>query len=158
MRGRLTLEKVNTAINDMASYAEANAYTREVEAHLLASFAAANNVVVAALNKFCNLVAPSLVFLLSCLDMHVVTIVACHEGMIYGHAGLVIHVNHSYLELRLAVGLSGLHGPAWEKEKREKERSELRDLVGKNLHVLSQIEGVDLDMYKDIVLPRVLEQ
>ncbi|KAF2312434.1 hypothetical protein GH714_034671 [Hevea brasiliensis] len=49
-------------------------------------------------------------------------------------------------------------GPAREKEKREKERSELRDLVGKNLHVLSQIEGVDLEMYKDTVLPRVLEQ
>ncbi|KAL3845003.1 hypothetical protein ACJIZ3_002406 [Penstemon smallii] len=49
-------------------------------------------------------------------------------------------------------------GPTREKEKREKERSELRDLVGKNLHVLSQIEGVDLDMYKEIVLPRVLEQ
>ncbi|XP_057449250.1 vacuolar protein sorting-associated protein 35A-like [Lotus japonicus] len=49
-------------------------------------------------------------------------------------------------------------GPAREKEKREKERSELRDLVGKNLHVLSQIEGVDLEMYKDVVLPRVLEQ
>ncbi|KAL0332760.1 UNVERIFIED_CONTAM: Vacuolar protein sorting-associated protein 35A [Sesamum calycinum] len=46
-------------------------------------------------------------------------------------------------------------GPAREKEKREKERSELRDLVGKNLHVLSQIEG---EMYKEIVLPRVLEQ
>ncbi|KAM1062559.1 hypothetical protein ACFX13_027528 [Malus domestica] len=49
-------------------------------------------------------------------------------------------------------------GPAREKEKREKERSELRDLVGKNLHVLSQIEGVDLDLYKETVLPRVLEQ
>ncbi|XP_021907957.1 vacuolar protein sorting-associated protein 35A-like [Carica papaya] len=49
-------------------------------------------------------------------------------------------------------------GPAREKEKREKERSELRDLVGKNLHVLSQLEGVDLDMYKEIVLPKVLEQ
>ncbi|KAK5783007.1 hypothetical protein PVK06_037514 [Gossypium arboreum] len=49
-------------------------------------------------------------------------------------------------------------GPAREKEKREKERSELRDLVGKNLHVLSQIEGIDLDMYKETVLPRVLEQ
>ncbi|KAH9710860.1 vacuolar protein sorting-associated protein 35 [Citrus sinensis] len=61
-------------------------------------------------------------------------------------------------ELRLAVGLSGLQGPAREKDKREKERSELRDLVGKNLHVLSQIEGVDLDMYKETVLPRVLEQ
>ncbi|KAJ4714150.1 Vacuolar protein sorting-associated protein 35 [Melia azedarach] len=30
--------------------------------------------------------------------------------------------------------------------------------VGKNLHVLSQIEGVDLDMYKETVLPRILEQ
>lgn len=49
-------------------------------------------------------------------------------------------------------------GPVREKEKREKERSELRDLVGKNLHVLSQIEGVDLELYKETVLPRVLEQ
>lgn len=49
-------------------------------------------------------------------------------------------------------------GSSREKEKREKERSELRDLVGKNLHVLSQLEGVDLDMYKDVVLPRILEQ
>ncbi|XP_059638362.1 vacuolar protein sorting-associated protein 35B-like isoform X2 [Cornus florida] len=49
-------------------------------------------------------------------------------------------------------------GPVRFKESQEKERSELRDLVGKNLHVLSQIEGVDLEMYKDTVLPRVLEQ
>lgn len=26
------------------------------------------------------------------------------------------------------------------------------------MHVLSQIEGVDLEIYKDMVLPRVLEQ
>ncbi|KAK8560448.1 hypothetical protein V6N13_082886 [Hibiscus sabdariffa] len=50
------------------------------------------------------------------------------------------------------------HQVSWFKEKREKERSELQDLVGKNLHVLSQIEGVDLEMYKETVLPRVLEQ
>ncbi|CAH9120559.1 unnamed protein product [Cuscuta epithymum] len=49
-------------------------------------------------------------------------------------------------------------GPVRIEEKLEKERSELRDLVGKNLHVLSQIEGVDLEMYKETVLPRVLEQ
>ncbi|XP_074562511.1 vacuolar protein sorting-associated protein 35B-like [Curcuma longa] len=49
-------------------------------------------------------------------------------------------------------------GPTREKDKREKERSQLRDLVGKNLHVLSQIEGVDLDVYKETVLPRILEQ
>ncbi|KAH7848926.1 hypothetical protein Vadar_010373 [Vaccinium darrowii] len=51
-----------------------------------------------------------------------------------------------------------LQGPVRVIEKRDKERNELRDLVGKNLHVLSQIEGVDLEMYKDTVLPRVLEQ
>ncbi|GAB2287640.1 Vacuolar protein sorting-associated protein 35B [Dionaea muscipula] len=54
--------------------------------------------------------------------------------------------------------LSGLQGPVRIKEKQEKERSELRDLVGKNLHILGQIEGVDLEMYHDTVLPRVLEQ
>ncbi|VVA22390.1 PREDICTED: vacuolar [Prunus dulcis] len=48
-------------------------------------------------------------------------------------------------------------GPGRVREKHEKERSELRDLVGKNLHVLSQI-GVELELYKDTVLPRVLEQ
>eukprot|EP00252_Welwitschia_mirabilis_P021056 TRINITY_DN5290_c0_g1_i1.p1 TRINITY_DN5290_c0_g1~~TRINITY_DN5290_c0_g1_i1.p1 ORF type:complete len:617 (+),score=128.82 TRINITY_DN5290_c0_g1_i1:59-1909(+) len=62
------------------------------------------------------------------------------------------------LSAGLPVRLSGLQAPVREKEKREKERSELRDLVGKNLHVLSQLEGVDLEMYKDVVLPRVLEQ
>ncbi|XP_078431095.1 vacuolar protein sorting-associated protein 35B-like [Wolffia australiana] len=45
-----------------------------------------------------------------------------------------------------------------DKEKREKERNELRDLVGKNLHVLSQLESVDLGLYKETVLPRILEQ
>ncbi|KAL2925521.1 Vacuolar protein sorting-associated protein 35B [Bienertia sinuspersici] len=49
-------------------------------------------------------------------------------------------------------------GPAQVAEKREKERNELRDLVGKNLHILSQIEGVDLEMYRDTVLPKILEQ
>ncbi|XP_004499290.1 vacuolar protein sorting-associated protein 35B [Cicer arietinum] len=49
-------------------------------------------------------------------------------------------------------------GPGRVREKKDKERNELRDLVGKNLHVLSQIDGVDLEMYKDTVLPSVLEQ
>lgn len=56
-----------------------------------------------------------------------------HEGMICGHAGFIVIVKSfilfADLELRLAIGLSGLQGPAREKEKREKERSELRDLV-----------------------------
>ncbi|XP_034675655.1 vacuolar protein sorting-associated protein 35B-like isoform X2 [Vitis riparia] len=71
---------------------------------------------------------------------------------------LVNHILFGDPELRPSIGLSGLQGPGRAKEKQEKERSELRDLVGKNLHVLSQIEGIDLEMYKDTVLPRVLEQ
>ena len=45
-----------------------------------------------------------------------------------------------------------------EKDGREKERRELRDLVGKNVHVLSSLEGLDLELYAKTVLPRILEQ
>ena len=38
------------------------------------------------------------------------------------------------------------------------ERRELRILVGTNLVRLSQLEGVDLEMYRRIILPSVLEQ
>ena len=78
--------------------------------------------------------------------------------------------------------------PIHVQDRREKERQELRDLVGKNLlvrpavhalvvqplvgveaatdprldcvpaQVLSQLEGVDLELYKTAVLPRILEQ
>ena len=43
-------------------------------------------------------------------------------------------------------------------ERREKERRELRDLVGKNLHVLSGLEGLTLGLYENTVLPKILEQ
>ena len=38
------------------------------------------------------------------------------------------------------------------------ERRELRILVGTNLVRLSQLEGVDLDMYQQNILPSILEQ
>jgi vacuolar protein sorting-associated protein 35 len=38
------------------------------------------------------------------------------------------------------------------------ERRDLRILVGTNLVRLSQLDGVDLDMYKTMILPSVLEQ
>jgi len=49
-------------------------------------------------------------------------------------------------------------GPVRERDKREKERLELRILVGTNLVRLSQLDGVTLDLYQQLVLPRVLEQ
>lgn len=67
-------------------------------------------------------------------------------------------VLHNFMEMnKLWVRLQH-QGPVRVNEKRGKERNELRDLVGKNLHILSQIEGVDLEMYRDTVLPRILEQ
>mmetsp|Transcript_33662 Transcript_33662/g.79874 ORF Transcript_33662/g.79874 Transcript_33662/m.79874 type:complete len:844 (+) Transcript_33662:247-2778(+) len=49
-------------------------------------------------------------------------------------------------------------GAMHEKERREKERQQLQDLVGKNLVLLSQLEGMDLAMYEGHVLPRIMEQ
>ncbi|XP_074645707.1 vacuolar protein sorting-associated protein 35-like [Tubulanus polymorphus] len=49
-------------------------------------------------------------------------------------------------------------GHTREKEKREQERRELRILVGTNLVRLSQLECIDCETYKKMVLPGVLEQ
>lgn len=49
-------------------------------------------------------------------------------------------------------------GHTREKERREKERMELRILVGTNLVRLSQLESVDAMLYQKEVLPNVLEQ
>ncbi|KAI5088791.1 vacuolar protein sorting-associated protein 35, partial [Silurus meridionalis] len=49
-------------------------------------------------------------------------------------------------------------GHSRDREKREKERQELRILVGTNLVRLSQLEGVNVDKYKQVVLSGVLEQ
>lgn len=49
-------------------------------------------------------------------------------------------------------------GSARDKEKRERERQQLADLVGKNLTYLSQLDGLGFELYKDQVLPRVLDQ
>lgn len=49
-------------------------------------------------------------------------------------------------------------GALKDKSRRETERRNLRQLVGINLVRLSNLNGVDLQMYKELVLPRVLEQ
>lgn len=50
------------------------------------------------------------------------------------------------------------HGPSKEREKRETERKDLRILVGTNLVRLSQLDGVDLELYRQAILPSILEQ
>lgn len=49
-------------------------------------------------------------------------------------------------------------GLSRDRERRELERKELRILVGTNLVRLSQLDGVDLEMYQRTILPSVLEQ
>ncbi|GAA98792.1 uncharacterized protein L969DRAFT_88837 [Mixia osmundae IAM 14324] len=49
-------------------------------------------------------------------------------------------------------------GLSRDRDRRELERKELRILVGTNLVRLSQLDGVDLEMYQRIILPSVLEQ
>ncbi|KAH0838761.1 vacuolar protein sorting-associated protein 35 [Lanmaoa asiatica] len=49
-------------------------------------------------------------------------------------------------------------GHSRDREKREMERRELRILVGTNLVRLSQLDGVDLEMYQKNILPAILEQ
>lgn len=49
-------------------------------------------------------------------------------------------------------------GHSRDREKREMERRDLRILVGTNLVRLSQLDGVDLEMYQTNILPAILEQ
>lgn len=49
-------------------------------------------------------------------------------------------------------------GSSKEKDRREAERKELKILVGTNLVRLSELESVDNQKYKEIVLPQILEQ
>jgi len=49
-------------------------------------------------------------------------------------------------------------GHTRDRERRERERQELRLLVGTNLLRLSQLESVNVELYKKTVLPGVLEQ
>lgn len=49
-------------------------------------------------------------------------------------------------------------GSVRDRERRERERQQLADLVGKNLTYIGQLEGLDFKMYSESVLPRVVQQ
>lgn len=49
-------------------------------------------------------------------------------------------------------------GHSRERQMRELERTELKSLVGTNLVRISQLEGIDLKIYSEVILPAVLEQ
>ena len=55
------------------------------------------------------------------------------------------------LWIRLSAGLGG-----GEKVRREKERDELKILVGESMNKLSSLENLNIDLYEQIVLPKLL--
>lgn len=60
---------------------------------------------------------------------------------------------------RVLLSCAAVHAPAVQgsqrdREKRERERQQLADLVGKNLTYLSQLDGLTFPLYRDVVLPR----
>jgi hypothetical protein len=52
--------------------------------------------------------------------------------------------------------LEGLRARGKNRERREKERQQLADLVGKNLTYISQLEGLDFELYK-VCHPPILD-
>uniref|UniRef100_A0A7S4UC97 Vacuolar protein sorting-associated protein 35 n=1 Tax=Guillardia theta TaxID=55529 RepID=A0A7S4UC97_GUITH len=65
---------------------------------------------------------------------------------------------HNFAEMNKLWVRMQHQGPVRDRERRERERLDLRILVGTNLVRLSNLEGIDADMYKTQVLPRILEQ
>ncbi|GAA5943156.1 hypothetical protein JCM3775_007610 [Rhodotorula graminis] len=77
------------------------------------------------------------------------------EGNLYDSIGFVLTNFIEMNKLWVRLQHSGL---SRDRDRRELERRELRILVGTNLVRLSQLEGVDLEMYRRVILPSILEQ
>ena len=65
---------------------------------------------------------------------------------------------HNFAEMNKLWVRMQHQGPVRDRERRERERLDLRILVGTNLVRLSNMEGIDAEMYKTDVLPRIMEQ
>ena len=65
---------------------------------------------------------------------------------------------HNFAEMNKLWVRMQHQGPVRDRERRERERLDLRILVGTNLVRLSNMEGIDSSLYKTDVLPRILEQ
>jgi vacuolar protein sorting-associated protein 35 len=81
-----------------------------------------------------------------------------YEGAGGSTAEAVAFVISNFTEMNKLWVRMQHQGPVREREKRERERLELRILVGTNLLRLSGLEGVTLQVYEETVLPQVLEQ
>ncbi len=85
------------------------------------------------------------------------------RGSEYEGAGGTVHdalefILGNFTEMNKLWVRMAQQGPAKDRERRAHEREELRQLVGKNLARLSQLDGLDAALYAAHVLPVVLEQ
>ena len=64
----------------------------------------------------------------------------------------IIHIN-----LRESTNLWMRIGGGRDKAKRQKEKNDLKMLIGENVMRLSSLEGVNIKIYKHVVLPKLLE-
>ncbi|XP_041375547.1 vacuolar protein sorting-associated protein 35-like isoform X2 [Gigantopelta aegis] len=79
----------------------------------------------------------------------------CESGTVHDSIDFIL-LNFSEMN-KLWVRMQH-QGHSRDRERREQERRELRILVGTNLVRLSQLECIDMDKYKKLVLPNILEQ
>ncbi|EDW01033.1 GH21205 [Drosophila grimshawi] len=78
-----------------------------------------------------------------------------HEGNVYDAIDFVLT---NFAEMNKLWVRMQHQGHSSEKTRREKEREELKILVGTNLVRLSQLESATLETYKRLILPGILEQ
>jgi len=78
-----------------------------------------------------------------------------HEGNVYDAIDFVLT---NFAEMNKLWVRMQHQGHSSEKTRREKEREELKILVGTNLVRLSQLESATLETYQRLILPGILEQ
>lgn len=78
-----------------------------------------------------------------------------HEGTVYDAIDFVLT---NFAEMNKLWVRMQHQGHSSEKTRREKEREELKILVGTNLVRLSQLESASLEIYQRLILPGILEQ
>lgn len=94
-------------------------------------------------------------YLLQCVKEHFPTDENSEDGTIVDSVDFIL-LNFAEMN-KLWVRMQH-QGHSRDKEKREKERTHLKLLVGKNIERLSSLENVTIAMYKEKILPAVLEQ
>mmetsp|Transcript_27157 Transcript_27157/g.69109 ORF Transcript_27157/g.69109 Transcript_27157/m.69109 type:complete len:847 (-) Transcript_27157:307-2847(-) len=82
-----------------------------------------------------------------------------YEGPAGGNVNDALHfLLSNFVEMNKLWVRMQHQGSVRDREKRERERGQLADLVGKNLTYVSQLDGLGYELYAGQVLPRVLEQ